>query len=76
MCDGDRNNGWRATKRVMVRAARAMMTATKKAMATAEKAMATAMKRVMATDREGNVDDGRQQQRGRGRGREEIGDGK
>jgi hypothetical protein len=44
----DGNKGWRATKRAMARAARAMTTAMKRAIATAAKVMATVTKRAMA----------------------------
>jgi hypothetical protein len=74
--NGNGNKVWRAAKRAMARAARAMMMATKRAMATAEKAMVMAMKRATATDGEDNVDNGkrngRQQQRLQGQGREEV----
>ena len=57
--NGDGNKGWRAMKRAMARAARAMMTATKRAMATAAKVMVMVTKRAMATAGEGDVNNGK-----------------
>jgi hypothetical protein len=58
-CNCNGNKGWWATKRAMVRAARAMTTATKRAMATVAKVMAMATKRAMAMVGEGNVNNGK-----------------
>jgi hypothetical protein len=76
--DGKGNDGWRATKRAMARAARAMTMSTKRAMAMAAKVMVTVMKRAMVMVGESNVNDGKsngQQQRrgqGQGQGQEEV----
>jgi hypothetical protein len=57
--NGDGNEGWRATKSAMARAARAMAMATKRAMAMAANLMMTATKRAMAMVGEGNVNNGK-----------------